>query len=150
MCAACTQTEETRIDSGGAAAAKQVYERQPEINTQKIREQQEQLAVSKRFTADLMLNITSVEQQVRKYAEAPVIRWSDNCECKQNVSAVADLLKKFIITEDAKISKPEPTSDMNTRVNCKTQTVANSRQRDCTNFDELEDKYRKLSILVDE
>jgi Flp pilus assembly protein TadD len=40
MCAACSQTEETRIDSG-AAAATQVYERQPEINTHKIREPRE-------------------------------------------------------------------------------------------------------------
>jgi hypothetical protein len=159
MCAACTQTEETRMDDGAAAAAaaaKQVYERQPEIITQKIREPQEQLAVSKRFTADLMLNINSVEQQVRKYAEAPVISWSDDCECKQNVLAVADLLKKFIITEDAKIPKPEATSGTNTRVDCETQTETNSRQRDFVNVDELEtqreleDKYRKLSVLVDE
>jgi hypothetical protein len=50
-----------------------------------------------------MLNINSVEQQVRKYAEEPVISWADNCECKQQVSTVADLLRKFIITErDAK------------------------------------------------
>jgi hypothetical protein len=56
--------------------------------------------VTKRFTADLMLNISSVEQQARKYAEAPVIMWSDDCECRQNFSAVADSLKKFIITEN--------------------------------------------------
>jgi hypothetical protein len=35
MCVVYTQTEETRMDVGGAAA-KQVYERQPEMNTQKI------------------------------------------------------------------------------------------------------------------
>ena len=64
------------MDGGtaAAAAAKQVYERQPEINTQKVRDLQEQLAVSERFTADLMLNINTVEQQVRNYAEAPVIK----------------------------------------------------------------------------
>jgi Flp pilus assembly protein TadD len=50
-----TQTEETRMDGGGATAAKQVYERQPEMNTQKIRALEEELVVSKRFTADLML-----------------------------------------------------------------------------------------------
>jgi len=158
MCAACSQTEETRMDGGAAAAAaKQVYERQPEINTQKVRDLQEQLAVSERFTADLMLNINSVEQQVRNYAEAPVINWSDDCECKQNVSAVADMLKTFITMEkDANKSKPEPTSGTNTRVDCETQTEANSRQRDCANVDDLEtqrkleDKNRKLSILVDE
>jgi hypothetical protein len=75
VCAAYTQTEHTRMDSGGAAgaAAKQVYERQSEMNTQMVRELEEELAVSKRFTSDLMLSINSVEQQVRKYAEAPVV-----------------------------------------------------------------------------
>jgi hypothetical protein len=141
---------------GGVAAVKQVYERQPEMNTQKNQELEEELVVSKRFTADLMLNINSVEQQVRKYTEAPVISWSDNCECRQNVSAVADLLKKFIIMEDAKKSKPEAVFGTNTRVSCETQTEANSRQRDCANVDEqetqrrLEDKIRELSVLVDE
>jgi hypothetical protein len=48
MCAVFTQTEQTRMDGGGGAAAtKQVYERQPEMNTQKIRELEEELAVSK-------------------------------------------------------------------------------------------------------
>jgi hypothetical protein len=69
----------------------------------------------------LMLSINSVEQQVRKYAEAPVVSWSDDCECKQKVSAVADSLRKFIITEeDAKKSKPEATSGTNTRVKLNT------------------------------
>jgi hypothetical protein len=64
-----------------------------------------------------MVNINSVEQQVRKYAEVPDITWSDDCECRQNVSAVADLLKKFIITENnTKKSKPEVTSGTNTIV----------------------------------
>jgi len=45
---------------------------------------------------------------------------------------VADFLKKFIITErDSKNSKPEATSGRNTKVDCKTQREANSRQRDC-------------------
>jgi cysteinyl-tRNA synthetase len=88
------------MDGGGAV--KQEYERELEMKNQKIRELEEELAVSKRLTADLMHNMNSVEQQVRKYAEEPVIIWSDDCECKQQVSAVADL-KKFIITErDAK------------------------------------------------
>jgi len=43
-----------------------------------------------------MLDVNSVEQQVRKYAEEPAISWADDCECKKNVSAVADVLKKFI------------------------------------------------------
>jgi hypothetical protein len=146
------------------------------MNTQKIREIEEELVVSKRFTADLMLNIVSVEQQVRKYAEAPVIIWSDDCECRQNVSAVADLLKKFIITEDAKKlkqeardtkkskpeardtkkSKPDAISGRTTKVDHETQTEPNSRQRDYASTDKqenvrrLEDENRKLSELVED
>jgi hypothetical protein len=127
------------------------------MNTQKIRELEEELVLSKGITTDLMLSINSVEQQVRKYAEAPVISWSDDCECRQNVSAVANLLKKFIITEkDMKKSKPEAAFGTNTRVSYETQTEASSRQRDCANVDEqetqrrLEDKIRELSVLVDE
>jgi len=128
-----TQTE-TRIDDGGAGAVKVEYERELEM---KIRELEEELAVSKRLIADLMLNVNSVEQQVRKYTEERVINWSDDCDCKQQVSAVADLLKKFIITErDANNSKPEATSRRNTKVDCETQTEANSRQRDRANADD--------------
>jgi hypothetical protein len=163
--------------AAAAAAAKQVYERQPEMNTQKIRELVEELVISKRFIADLMLNINSVEQQVRKYAEAPIIMWSDYCECRQNVSAVADLLKRFIITEkyakkskqearDTKKSKPEAmdtkksktdaTSGRTTKVDHETQTEPNGRQRDYANADKqedvrrLEDENRKLSELVED
>jgi len=106
MCGAYTQTV-TRMDGGGAAAAKQEYERELEVNNQTIGELEEELAVSKTFTSDLMLNVISVDQQVRKYAERPIIRWSDECECREQVSAVADFLKRFIITyRDAKKSKP--------------------------------------------
>ena len=45
MCAAYTQTE-TRMDGGGAAA-KEEYERELEMKNQKIRELEEELAVSK-------------------------------------------------------------------------------------------------------
>jgi len=56
---------------------------------------------------------------------------SDDCECKQQVSAVTDLLKKFINTErDSKNSKPAATSDRNTKVDCETQPEADSRERD--------------------
>jgi hypothetical protein len=49
------------------------------------------------------------------------------------------LLKKFIITErDSKKSKPEATSGKNTKVDCETQTEANSRQRECANVVEQE------------
>ena len=109
------------------------------------------------MTADLMLNMNSVEQQVRKYAEECVILWSDDCECKQQVSAVADLLKKIIVTErDAKNSNTDATSDRNTKADCETQIEANSRHRDCANADEqetvrrLEDKKGELSVLVEE
>ena len=106
MCSAYTQTE-TRTDGGGAAA-KQEYERELQMNNQKIRELEEKLAVSNRLTSELMLNVNSVQQQVREYMEKPVINWSDDCECRQQISAVGDLLRKFIITErDAKKSKPE-------------------------------------------
>jgi hypothetical protein len=107
----------TTIDEG---AAKEEYERQLEIKDQKIRELQKELALSKRPTADLMLNMNSVEQQVRKYVEKPIINWADNCECKQQVLAVQDLLEQFIVTErDTKKSKPEPTSSRNNKVDCK-------------------------------
>ena len=50
MCAAYTQTE-TRMDGGvAAAAAKQGYERELEMNNQTIGELEEELAVSKTFT----------------------------------------------------------------------------------------------------
>ena len=121
MCAANTQTE-TTMDDGAAAAAKL----QLEMKDRKIRGLEEELAFSKRQTADFMLSITSVEQEVRKYVEKPIINWSDDCECRLQVLAVADLLKKFIVTEDANQSKPEATSGRNK----KTQTEGNSRQRD--------------------
>ena len=154
MCATYTQTE-TMLDCGGAV--KDECERELEKKNQKIRELEEELEVSKRLTADLMFNMNSVEQQLRKYAEEPAIFWSDDCECKQQVSAVTDLLKKFIITErDADNSKPEATSRRNTSADCETQTEANSRRRDCANAHEqgivrrLEDKNGKLSVLVEE
>jgi hypothetical protein len=84
MCAAYTQAE-TRMDGGGGAAtaAKVECEHELEVKNQKIRELEEELVVSKRLTTDLMLNMNSVEQQARKYAEEPVTFWSDHCECNQ-------------------------------------------------------------------
>jgi hypothetical protein len=179
MCVS-TQTEETRMDGRGgaaaAAAAKQVCEDHPESYSQKIRKLEEELVVTKRFTADLMLNVKSVEQQIRKYAVAPVIMSSDDCECRRNVSAVADLLKNFIITEDArkskqgakdtnksrpeardtKKSKPDATSGGTTKVDNEMQTEPNSRQRDYAsvvkqgNVRRLDDEKRKLSELVED
>jgi hypothetical protein len=155
------------MDGGGAAAAKQGYERELEMNNQKIRELEEEVAISKILTSDLMLNVNSVEQQVREYAEKPVINWSDECDCRQQVSAVADFLKRFIITDrdaknskkegrDTKKSKPDATPGRTTKVDHETQTEPNSRQRDCASADEeenvrrLEDKNRKLSELVED
>jgi hypothetical protein len=149
---------------GAAAAAKQEYKRKLQMNNQ-IRELEVELAVSNRLTSDLMLNGNSVEQQVREYSEKPAISWSDDCECRQQISAVRDLLKKFIITErDAEKSKPEAryakkskskaTSGWTNIVDSETQTEANTRQRDCADADEretlrrLEDKNRKLSELA--
>ena len=126
------------------------------MKNQKIWELEEKLAVSKRLVTDLMLNMNSVKQQVRKYVEEPVISWSDDCECKQQISAVTDLLKNFIIMEsDVKKSEPEATSGRNTKVDCETQTEANGRQRDCANAKEqetvrrLEHKRRQLTVLVE-
>jgi hypothetical protein len=176
MCVACTQTEETRMDGDGTSAAKQVNEDHPEMYTEKIRKLEEELVVTKGFTADLMLNVNSVEQEIRKYAEAPVIMWSDDCECRKNVSAIADLLRKFIITKDAKKSKqearhtkkskpeakdtkktkPDATSGRTTKIDHKTQTEPNSRQGDYASADKqenvrsLEDENRKLSQLVED
>jgi hypothetical protein len=156
MCAAYTQVE-TKMDGGDAVvAAIHVYESELEIKTQKIQELQEEPAVSKRLTADLMLNMNSVEQQLRKYAQEPVISWSDDCECKQQVSAVADLLKNLVITNgDIKNSKSEAASRRNTKVDCESQAEANSREMDRAYADEqenvrrLEDKNGKLSVLVE-
>ena len=103
-----------------------------------------------------MLNVNSVEQQVRKYAEEPVISWADDCECKKNVSAVADVLKKFINKKDTKKSKQEATSGSNTKVDSETQTDENSSQRERANADgqetlrRLEETNRELSVLVEE
>jgi len=97
MCVDDTQTE-TGMDGGGAAA-KEEYELQLGTRKKKIWELEEELAVSKRLLEDLMLNMKNVEKQVRKYAEEPVISWSDDCEYKHQVSAVVDLLKNVIIME---------------------------------------------------
>ena len=154
MCVAYTQPE-TGMDAGGAAA-KEEYELELEMKKEKIQALEEELAVSKRLVADLMLNMKSVEKEVRKYAEDPVIHWSNNCECKQQVLAVTDLLKNFIFMErDVKKLDAEITSGRNTKVDCETQTETNSRRRDCANNDEqeavrrLEDKNRQLSKLVE-
>ena len=55
MCVAYTQTE-TGMDGGGAAA-KEEYELQLWVKEMKIRELQEELAVSKRLLEDMMLNM---------------------------------------------------------------------------------------------
>jgi hypothetical protein len=153
MCATYTQTE-NRMDSGDCGGAvKDEYERQLEKKNKKIRELQEELAVSKRLTENLMLNIKSIEQQLRKYTQQPVISWSDDCECKQKVSSVAGSLKKIIITE-RDVNKPQATSRTNNSVDCETQTEQNTRRRDCANADKqeivrrLEDRNGKLSVLV--
>jgi len=77
-------------------------------------------------------------------------------ECKQQVSAVVDLLKNFIIMErDVKKLDTQATSDRNNKVDCDTQTETNSRRTDCANTDEqeavrrLENKKRQLSKLVE-
>ena len=60
MCAAHTQRPGWM---DGGAAAKEEYECELEMKNQKIQELEEELVVSKRLNADLMLNMNSVEQQ---------------------------------------------------------------------------------------
>ena len=156
MRATYTQTE-NRMDSGDCGGAvKDESQRQLAKKNKTIRELEEELEFSKTLTANLMLNVNSVEQQLRKYAEEPAVSWSDDCDCKQQVLAVTDLLKKFIITEsDTNNSKPEATSCRNIGVDCEIQTEPNTRQRDSANADKpeivrrLEDRNRKLSVLVE-
>jgi hypothetical protein len=155
VCATYTQTE-NRMDSGDCGGTvKEECQRELDQKNNKIRQLEEELAFSKGFTEDLMLNINSVEQQLRKYAEEPVIYWSDDCDCKQQVSTVAYLLRNIIIMErDANKSKPQETSRSNTSVDCETQTEADTRRKDCANADKqeivrkLEDRNGRLSELV--
>lgn len=113
------EQRQTRMDSGAAVQVK--YERELELKNQRIRELEEEQAVSKRLTADLMLHM-NVEEQVRKYAEKSVISWCDECERKKQVPAVTDLAGKFIITDrDAKNPEPEATSGRNTECDCGTE-----------------------------
>jgi predicted RNase H-like nuclease (RuvC/YqgF family) len=90
-----------------------------------------------------------------KYAEEPATSPVDDCECKK-LSAVADVLKKFITQKKTKKWKPEATSGSNTKVDCETQTEENSRQRVSANADRqktlrrLEEKNRQLSMLVEQ
>ena len=65
-CVAFTQTEASMDGGGGGTAIKEECELELEMKKQKIRELEEELAVSKRVIADLTLNINRVEQQLRK------------------------------------------------------------------------------------
>jgi hypothetical protein len=101
--------------------------------------------------------MNSAEQQLMKNAEEPAIMWSDDCDCKQQLSAVADLLEQFIITKrDENNCNPEATSPSKTKVDGETQTQVNSRKRDRARADEqetvrkLQDKNRELSLLAEE
>ena len=78
----CPTHTETRMDGSdcGGCAVKDERECELEKKNQNIQKLEDEVAVSKRLTADLMLNTNSVKQQVTKYAEQPVI-WSDDCEC---------------------------------------------------------------------
>jgi hypothetical protein len=81
--------------------------------------------------------------------EEPVISWSDDCECKQQVSAVADLLEKLVVTDgDIKNSKSEAASRSNTKVDCESQTEANSTQMDRAYADELQERLIEPELEV--
>jgi hypothetical protein len=71
----CSVYTQPRMNS--CAAVKVEYEREPGLKNQRIGKLEE-LAASKRLTADVMLNIKSVEEQLRKYTEMPVISWCDD------------------------------------------------------------------------
>jgi len=78
--------------------------------------------LSKGFVTDFMLKMIRAEQEVRKYVEEPVISWADDCDCRQNVSSVADLLKSLIFIErDAKKLDSEATCVRKTKVDCKSK-----------------------------
>ena len=149
VCSVHTQTN-TRMDGDGAAAE---AKSELQLITQKIQELEKELALSRGFVADFMLKIIRAEQEVRKYAEEPVISWADDCDCRQNLSSVADLLKSLIFIErDIQKSDSEATCVRKTKVDCESQTVSNSRQM---NGDEqeavrrLEDTNRQLRASVE-
>jgi hypothetical protein len=130
-------------------AAKVDYERESDIKNQKIRELEEEVAVFK-------LNINSAQEQLRKYAEETIIRWSDDCDCRHELSAVADSLKKIVVTErNARNSNPEATSRRNNKIDCEIQTEGNSMQWDSAGTDQeetirrLEAKNEMLTELVE-
>jgi len=147
VCSAHTQTNTTM--DGGAPAAK----RELQVITQKIQELEKELALSRDFVTDYFLKMIRAEQEVRKYAEEPVISWADDCDCRQNLSSVADLLKSLIFIErDTKKLDSEATCVRKTKVDCEIQTVSNTRQ---VNGDEqeaarrLEDTNRQLTVSVE-
>jgi hypothetical protein len=64
---------------------------------------------------DLLISTNTMEQQVRKHAEGPVINCSDDCECQQQLSAVADLLHGM-----SKMATTLKRSGRNTTLDCQT------------------------------
>ena len=149
VCSVHTQTN-TRMDGDGAAAE---AKSELQLITQKIQELEKELALSRGFVADFMLKIIRAEQEVRKYAEEPVISWADDCDCRQNLSSVADLLKSLIFIErDAKKLDSEATCVRKTKVDCEIQTVSNSRQMNGHEQEaarRLQDRNRQLTVSVE-
>jgi hypothetical protein len=147
MCCAYTQTQTTVI-SGDAVIVK--YERELELKNQRIRQLEEELAISNRLFTDLMLHIKSMEEQLKKYAEMPVISWCDECECKEQVPTFTDLCEKFTITDfDAENTKTDTTSSMITEFDSENPTEAKSTQRDCARPDE-QATGKRMSVSVKE
>jgi len=100
--------------------------------------------------------MNSVEQQVRKYTEEPVINWAGDCECRQQLSSVTDLLKNFIfIQRDIKKMDSEATCVRKTKVDCESQTETKSRQMNSARTYEqeagrrLQDRNRQLTVSVE-
>jgi polyhydroxyalkanoate synthesis regulator phasin len=129
-------------------AMKVKYECELQFKNQRIRILEKELEDSKRLTADLMIKINSVEEQV-KYAVKAVVSWCDECACKKPLPAVTNLVGKFITDRDAKNSDPEATTGRSTECVCETPTETESRQRDCAKLDEQETKRRVPGLVED-
>jgi hypothetical protein len=85
MFAAYTQT---RMDGGGGGAAKQEYERKLQVNNQKIRELTRGGAGGLK-EIDFRLDARHEQRRTAKeHTEKPALSWTDDCECRQQVSAV--------------------------------------------------------------
>jgi uncharacterized membrane protein YgcG len=158
MCSVYTQTEDEMVSAVRVTAVRVKYERKLEFKNERIWELEKELEVSKRMSADLMIKINSLEEQV-KYAEKPVVSWCDQCARKKPLPAVTNLVGKLITDRDAKNSDAEATTGRSTECDRETPTETESRQRHCANLDEqkterivpqLVENYERMIRLLNE